>query len=316
MAGNEATTAGVKAFIALARPREWVKNVFVFAALVFAGRTSDPVALLLTVEAFAAFCLLSSACYVINDIADAKQDRQHPTKRNRPIASGRITATQGVILALFCLGVGAAVCAAVNVSLLAVGLLYVALSLLYTCWLKRHVLIDVMCIAAGFVLRAVGGGAAIGAPVSLWLVACTFTLCMFLGFCKRRCELAELAGREPAASCRPALLRYSLPLLDRLIGVSAGVAIVTYLLYTVAPHTIEKAGTPCLIFSVPLVIYCIFRIALLVEAGRTSGPTEVITQDKPFIFALLLWVAYVVGVVAWGRRAALLGEGISRILEW
>jgi len=291
---------GAGQLFTLMRPRHWVKNLFVFAALLFAGKLLDGRAWLLSTLAFAGFCLLSSAAYVINDIADAEEDCVHPGKKSRPIASGQMSKLEGALLAGVCLAWGISLCVWVNLPLLIVGLLYVALNGLYTFFCKRWILVDVMCIAFGFVLRAVAGGVAIGVPVSLWLLACTFTLCMFLGFGKRRCEAGEL-GENEAAAHRATLSRYSPPLLDHLLSVSGGVAIVTYILYTLDPRTVEKLGTPYLFFSVPLVIYCIFRVALLVESERVSGPTEAVTRDRPFIAALLVWAAYAAIVVTWGR---------------
>jgi len=316
MIENHKTSGGVSApFVAVLRPAHWVKNLFVFAALVFAGRLLDAQAWLAAGAAFAGFCLLSSAGYIINDIADLEQDRLHPTKRLRPIASGRIGRGRAAVIAAVCLVVGTVTCALVNAPLLVVSLSYVLFNLIYTFWLKHHMLVDVMCIAAGFVLRAFAGGVAIGVPVSLWLLACTFTLCMFLGFGKRRCEVAQLGGNRAAAAHRATLGGYTLPLLDQLLSVSGGVAIVTYILYTVDPRTIAKLETPYLFFSAPLVIYCIFRYALLVEAGRVSGPAEAVTRDRPFVVALLLWAVYAGAVVTFGPAISNLLSGIGPLLE-
>ena len=302
-------------YVAALRPVHWVKNLFVFAALVFVGRLLDPGAWVLALAAFAGFCVLSSAGYIINDIADLEQDRLHPTKKLRPIASGAMGKGQGAVLAAVCLVFGIAASALVSLPLLVVALSYVLLGVAYTFWLKHHMLVDVMCIAAGFVLRAFAGGVAIGVPVSLWLLACTFTLCMFLGFGKRRCEVAQLGGNEPAAAHRATLSGYTLPLLDQLLSVSGGVAIVTYILYTVDPRTIQKLGTPYLFFSVPLVMYCIFRFALLVEAGRVSGPAEAVTRDRPFAVALVLWAAYAGIAVTFGRAIGDFLSGAGPLLE-
>jgi 4-hydroxybenzoate polyprenyltransferase len=300
------------AVLRLLRPEQWVKNVFVFGALIFAGKLLDPRSLAEVFKAFVAFCFLSSAGYAINDVLDAEADRQHPMKRLRPIASGALVKSQGVLVFAVCFLLGAVLSMWVNWALLALGIIFVALHLLYTYRLKRYMLVDVMCIALGFVLRAIAGGVAIKVPISPWLITCTFTLALFLGFGKRRCEVAQFGNSEQAAAHRITLSSYSLPLLDQLLSVSGGVAIVTYILYTVDPLTVEKIGARyLLLFSVPIVIYCVFRVSLLVEAGKVSGPTEAVTRDRPVILALALWAVYAGIAATWGRQieAFLLGSG-------
>ena len=297
------------------RPAHWIKNFFVFAALVFARRLADPAAWAAAAAAFVGFCLLSSAIYVINDLADVDEDRAHPSKRARPIAAGRVARGPALIVAAICLVLGAGACAWVNTALLVVGLILVALNLLYTFGLKRMILVDVMCIALGFVIRAFAGGVAVGVPLSLWLLVCTFTLCLFLGFGKRRAEVAELAG-DDANGRRVTLSHYTVPLLDQLLSISAGVAIVTYILYTLDPRTLQRLGTPYMFFTIPLVIYCFFRYAMLVEAGRIDGPTEAVTRDRPFSIGLVLWAILAAVLVTWGpaiQRA--LEGGRSRLLQ-
>ena len=285
--------------ISLLRPYHWVKNVFALAALVFSGQWTQPESAALAGLAFAAFCLLSSATYVINDMVDVREDRAHPRKRHRPLAAGRMLGWQAALLGAGCLSGGLVLCALVGSQLLAVGVAFMVLQLLYSFWLKGHVLLDVMCIAFGFVLRAFAGGMAIGVPVSLWLLAGTFALCMFLGFGKRRCEMAELGGELHTGKHRQTLSSYTVPLLDRLLNISAGVAIVTYILYTVDPATVAKIGTPALFFSSPLVVYCVFRFAMLVEGGHINEPMEALS-DVPFLTVLALWVIYCAGAVTWG----------------
>lgn len=304
------------AALRLLRPTHWVKNLFVFAPLVFAGKALDPSALVGSGLTFAGFCLLSSAIYSFNDIVDAEEDRLHPRKKSRPVASGELSPRSAGVLMVVALVCGCVLIAVASRGLLVLAACFLALHVVYTLWLKRCMLVDVMCIAAGFVLRAVAGGIAVGVPVSLWLLACTFTLCLFLGFGKRRCEVAAL-DREGASDHRETLYYYSLRLLDHLLSVTAGLAVVTYLLYTVQPRTIEKVKTPYLLFSVPFVIYCIFRMTLRMEAGEVDGPTQVVIRDKPFIASFLLWVVYVVCVVTWGPEIqAYVGGLTGKVLEW
>jgi len=281
------------------RPQQWIKNVFVFAALAFAGRLADPRSVVLALAAFAAFCALSGAVYIINDLADAPQDRLHPVKRNRPIAAGRIGRGAAGATAAAAMAAGLALCVCVgapNLPLLAVGAAYVALHLVYTFWARGYMLVDVIAIALGFVLRAVAGGLAIDVPVSRWLLACTFALCMFLAFAKRRCEISQLGGHGNAAAHRTPLGGYSLPLLDQFLGVSAGVAIVSYLLYTMQPGI-----SPLLLASTPLVVYCIFRIAALVVGGA-DDPTAAMLRDPAFLLAFGSWCCYSAAVVTWDAQ--------------
>jgi len=299
----------------LLRVRDWVKNVFVLAALVFSGRLGSLRSVILSLVAFAAFCALSSATYVFNDICDREDDRKHPLKRQRPVASGQVGVAEAGIASVLCLAIGVLLCVAVGRAFLVVGTLLVLLNVLYTVALKRLAIADVMCIASGFALRSFAGGVAIGVPVSVWLLVCTFTLCMFLGFGKRRCELAVLKGGEATSPDRSALGVYSLPLLDQLLAVCGGLAILTYVLYTIDSATVAKLGTPYMLFSSVFVVYCVFRFAMLVEAGQTDGPVRIITTDKPFILSLLLWTAYAVVIIRWGPALRQALEGKTAFLD-
>jgi len=178
---------------------------------------------------------------------------------------------------------------------------YLILNCLYSWWLKNHVIVDVMCIAIGFVLRALAGVVAIEVPLSPWLLVCTFTLCLFVGFGKRRCELAVTNNDYQLASeNRPVLERYSLELLGHLLTVSAGLAITTFLLYTMDPQTSQKFGTNYLIYSSPFVIYGIFRFAALIQTGKFGGPMEIFAEDRPFQASIGLWIVLVTVIVHWG----------------
>jgi len=290
-------------YLKLIRPLHWSKNVFVFAGLVFAEQNLlfNPQALLPVIATFVLFCVLSSSVYVVNDIKDAAQDRLHPTKRDRPIAAGRISVTTAGLLAALLVIVGLGGGLMINFLVMAVAAGYLLVNLLYTWYLKDHLIVDVMCIAAGFVLRALAGAVAIKVPISPWLIICTFTLCMFLGFGKRRCEIALWGGDRLAASDhRPVLARYSLELLGHLLSISAAVAVISFLLYTMDPHTSLKFGTNYLIYTTPLVIYGIFRFAVLIQSGKISGPVEIITRDWPFQTTVVLWGAMAFVIVHWG----------------
>jgi 4-hydroxybenzoate polyprenyltransferase len=290
-------------FIHLLRPFHWSKNIFVFAALIFARQNQ-----LFSVEkigqtlyAFVCFCLLSSVVYVMNDIHDVDYDRQHPKKRFRPIAAGVISIPEAWILAglLFIIGLGGSF--SLNILLGLVATTYLLLNILYSWWLKHHVIVDVMCIAIGFVLRAMAGVVAIEVPLSPWLLVCTFTLCLFVGFGKRRCELAVTNNDYQIASDRrPVLERYTLELLSHLLTISAALAVTTFLLYTMDDQTAQKFGTNYLIYSSPFVIYGVFRFAALIQTGRFGGPMEIFAADRPFQMAILLWLIMVIIIVHWG----------------
>lgn len=300
-------------YIVLLRPLHWSKNVFVFAAVVFAHENMlfkiDK--LLLSVCAFIAFCIISSSIYILNDILDIDYDRVHPKKSRRPIASGRVLLREAKIISVVLFVSGMYLGFKINALFGAILFSYFLLNVAYSLWLKRKVIVDVMCIAVGFVLRAMGGVAAIGVPLSPWLVVCTFTLCMFVGFGKRRCEIAILGGDlAHASSSRPVLMRYSYELLTNLLTVSAGIAIVTFLLYTMDPKTTARFGTSLLIYTAPLVIYGIFRFNVLIETGRFSDPMEILTTDRPFQVTIILWIILCVIIAHWADKI----EGLARFL--
>jgi 4-hydroxybenzoate polyprenyltransferase len=295
------------AYIRLLRPLHWSKNVFVFAALVFAHQSQAGFSplflkkLAASMEAFVCFCLISSFAYVINDIRDVEFDRQHPRKKDRPLAARQIPIPMAWIVAVGLLLVGIGSGFYVNALLGLVALAYLILNIFYSFSLKNHVIVDVMCIAIGFVLRALAGVVAIEVPLSPWLMVCTFTLCLFVGFGKRRCEIAATRNDyAQAIDRRPVLGRYTLEALTHLLTISAALAITTFLLYTMDPQTAAKFGTNYLIYSSPLVIYGVFRFAVLTQTGKFGGPMELFATDRPFQITLFLWVAFVIVIVYWG----------------
>ena len=299
------------AYLRLLRPVHWSKNVFIFAALAFAEKNllGDASKILASAYAFVAFCLLSSVAYVVNDIHDVDQDRQHPRKRHRPVASGEISTGSATALAVVLLILGLGMGFAFSFPLGMVCTAYLALNLAYSWYLKHHVIVDVMCIAIGFVLRALAGVVAVKVPLSPWLIVCTFTLCLFVGFGKRRCELAMAQNDYRVASDRrPVLARYTLELMGHLLTISAAVAVVAFLLYTMAPDTAAKFKTNYLIYTVPLVIYGIFRFAVLIQSGKFDGPMELFISDRPFQATVALWLIMAVVIVHQG-------EAIQRLIH-
>jgi len=275
------------------RPRQWTKNLAVFAAIVFSGNLFDLRFRGVTLLAFVSFCLVSSALYALNDVLDAKRDRQHPIKRERPVASGRMSPSTA-------LGISAALVIAGGALAFAVGLPfavtlggYVALHLLYFFGLKNVSIVDMLVIAAGFVLRAVGGAVAISVPVSPWLVLCTGLLALFLAAAKRRHELLLL--REHSSDHRPVLAEYSAELLDSFMVTLSAATITSYALYTFfearAPHYL-------MMLTIPFVIYGVLRYQFLVLSKNRGGrPEEVLLGDGPILTDIVLWMLSAVAVL-------------------
>lgn len=270
------------------RPKQWTKNVFVFAAIVFAGKLFQAAAWGRTLAAFAIFSAVASAVYLVNDVADRANDVLHPTKRLRPIAAGIVSPAQALVTAAVLAGAGLWSAFRIGHELFGIVVVYLAISAAYNLGLKRQFLVDAMIVAAGFVLRAVAGAAAIRAEISPWLLCCTFLLALFLSFGKRRHELALLG--EKARSHRSALGQYSLTMLDSWIGSLGAAAIVCYALYTQAPRTVEHFKTTQLILTLPFVIYGLFRYQhLVVREDRGGDPGSVLLKDKGMILAVLGW---------------------------
>jgi len=274
------------------RPEQWTKNLFVFAGLLFGHRLTDPGSAVRAVETFGIFCALSGAVYLFNDIADRERDRSHPVKRMRPIASGLLSvplaasagATLGIaaVASAFMVGTGVGVVAGA----------YLLLMLTYSVSLKHVVIIDVLTIAAGFVLRTVAGTLAIGVPISNWLVICTILLALFLGLSKRRHELVSLAG--DATVHRRILDEYSPYLLDQMVSVVTASSLIAYALYTVSPDTVARAGTDRLPVTIPFVLYGIFRYLYLVHQKQIGGnPSTLILGDRPLLVCIALWATTV-----------------------
>jgi 4-hydroxybenzoate polyprenyltransferase len=278
------------------RPDQWTKNLIVFAALIFAVKLLDPAALALASAAFLIFCVLSGCVYLLNDVSDREADRQHPLKRERPIASGALGA--GVALA-WAAGLGVAALAAayaLRPLFALVAAAYLALFALYTHTLKHVVILDVMSIAMGFVLRAVAGGLVIGVPVSDWLLVCTILLALFLGLAKRRHEITMLA--DGASGHRRILEEYDPYLLDQMIAIVAAATLVVYIIYCASPETAERFGTPLLVLTTPFPIYGIFRYLYLVHRKHGGGsPSDLLLRDRPLLGCVALWGIAVVLII-------------------
>jgi 4-hydroxybenzoate polyprenyltransferase len=270
------------------RPRQWSKNVFVLAGIVFAGQLFDLGAELRVLACFVVFCAASSAVYLVNDVADREIDSHHPLKRSRPIASGSLAPGTAIAAAAALAVASLAGAARLNRATLAMTAAYLASTIGYSFGLKRVFLLDVMIIAAGFVLRAAAGAACIDAEISSWLLVCSFLLALFLALGKRRSELVLLG--QDAVRHRVALGRYSLPLLDSWLTALAGAAIVSYAMYTQSPRTVEHFGTANLLYTIPFVIYALFRYQHhLVREDAGGDPGSLLAQDRALWIALLGW---------------------------
>lgn len=279
----------------LCRPKQWAKNVFVLAPLLFSGALFDPRQWLLAGVALGCFCLLSSAVYCLNDALDAPTDRRHPRKRNRPVASGRVSAGAALALgALLVLTAAAVAWQALPKSFLLLGAAYLVNNVLYCWFLKHRAIVDVLCIAIGFVIRIIAGCVAIGVAPSSWVLVCGFSLALLLGFGKRRLEVAALAN---GAEFRPVLISYSAEKVNLLLGITSSMCLLSYMLYTVSPQTIALHKTDQLVYSVPFVAYGVFRYLLKVQEGKHDGPVEVLLKDPVFFLNGLLWVGSIVAIL-------------------
>jgi len=300
-------------YVGLLRPHQWVKNVVVFAGPAAGLQLASLESLFKACIAFAGFCLAASATYAINDAFDREADARHPTKRHRPVARGAIKPAVALVLGgALAVAAMALTSLLLNRSVAMVIIVYFIMSLAYSTTLKKRMILDVIIIATGFVLRAWAGSLAVDVETSHWLIACMFTLCMFMGFGKRRCEIVMLTNTDDLGRHRQTLLRYTPDLLNHLITVSAGIAIITFLLYT-----LDKGEAPFhkehLFYTLPIVVYGIFRYAMLTELGLHAGPTEIVLRDKALIAAIVLWAVAAL-VVAY--QTVLFGEqGLNGVFD-
>ena len=282
------------------RPEQWLKNGFVLAPIVFSGLIGDPEAWLRSLLAVAAFCAASSATYLVNDVIDREADRAHPVKRGRPIAAGEVSVGAALAAAVVLVAVGMAVALWLGGWFPVILIAYVALVVLYSALLKRAVFLDVLVVAAGFVLRVVGGAVAINVPVSSWILVVAYLLALYLALGKRRTELALLG--DDAGNHRAVLGRYSLPMVDSAISVVLGATVVAYALYTVAPDTVAKVGSEGLLATVPIVIYGLFRYLYLLHRHELGGsPTKALLTDRPLLVCVVIWLAVAAVVINAGR---------------
>jgi 4-hydroxybenzoate polyprenyltransferase len=288
------------------RPRQWAKNLFVFAAVVFSQNLFTSLVGLAAL-AFAIFCGLSGAIYLVNDVVDMEKDRRHPIKRRRPIAAGVLPRRLGVAVAVALLGASLGAAFVLSPGFGLVALAYAVLLVAYSLWLKAVVIVDVLTVATGFVLRAIAGAAAVDVDISGWLVICTILVALFLALGKRRHEYLSLKGA--AAAHRPILAEYSEGFLDQMIAVVTASTVTAYALYTMSPETVAKFHTRFLPLTLPFVLYGIFRYLYLLYHRELGGnPSDLLLSDRALLLNTLLWIAALLAVIygpavwlAWGR---------------
>lgn len=279
----------LSAFVKLLRPDQWIKNAFVFAGLIFGHVWTEPGVVLSVGVVAGAFCLLSSGVYVFNDIMDREGDRQHPKKRHRPVASGKISIGVAAILSIVLIAAAFGIGWLVSSAAFLIFLGYAGINLLYTWRLKHVVILDVFCISTGFMLRILAGTLGVGIPPSHWLILCGLMITLFLGFSKRRAELIAL-NPESQAGHRKVLANYNHQILDVMMTVSVTATILTYSLYTVSADTVVQHGTDSLIYTVPFVIYGLFRYLFLLYRYNGGGdPSREIFTDPHMIGAFAGW---------------------------
>lgn len=292
------------------RPSHWSKNIFVFAALIFGKNLLGPIDEVLlavgsAVGGFFCFSLAASAVYIFNDIIDRESDRLHPEKSHRPIAAGAVTVPCAAAMSIVCAIVSVIGSFMLANSFAIIILMYIGMMILYSLLFKRMMILDCVVISLGFCLRAVAGAVVVGVFISPWLIICTFALCLFLGFGKRRSEIAQL--REDSESFRRTLGGYTPELLAHMLDVTSGLAIVCFLLYAMDDRTLRVFGTNNLVYTTPLVLYCVFRFSALIQKGRFSGPVQLILRDRAFQIAFVVWVLSCVGIIYANKLGISLG---------
>lgn len=295
--GADSQKGSLADYLKLMRPHQWVKNAFVFVGVLFGHAWNVPPLLLGAILAAAAFSAMSSAIYIVNDYADRERDRLHPTKRNRPLAAGRVSPGSALALAAALALTASILAFAAAPWVLVIVAGYAVMNIAYSFGLKNHVILDVFIIAAGFLLRILAGTAGIGIAPSKWLLVCGLFLTLFLGFTKRRSELLVVTG--DFITHRKALLQYSPALLDKIIGISAASALMSYSLYAMSPETVRLHGTENLIYTIPFVAYGIFRYLYLLHARNAGTDTSRdMFRDPHLLLTVLGFGAVTVALIA------------------
>lgn len=275
-------------YLRMFRLQQWGKNLFILAGLIFSRSFLDPHQVSKALAAFAVFCLLSSAVYIINDLIDIREDQHHPLKSRRPIAARRVSRSRAAVIATITVIISVAAAAFLSRSFLWSAVIYLLVMLVYSLGIKKIVILELLFVASGYVIRAIAGALVIGVTISSWLLICTMLLALFLVIAKRRFEIMRL-GAE-AVRHRHTLGAYTIEFLNQLITIVAAACIVAYCLYTLAPETVAKFHTRNLIITVPYVLFGVFRYLFITFQGAaTDTPEKAIVADLPMLICLTLW---------------------------
>ncbi|MBN1297569.1 decaprenyl-phosphate phosphoribosyltransferase [bacterium] len=284
------------ALIETMRPKQWIKNLLVYAGVIFSLRFFEPGALLRATAAFILFSLISGSVYIMNDLLDYRRDLAHPQKKMRPIPSGRLPRSAALVYLIVIALASFSASFRLSIEFGIVALIYFIMNIAYSIRLKHVVIIDVMIIALGFVLRALAGSVVIHVEFSHWLLICTLLLALFLAICKRRAEMNLI--KENAGNHRAVLDHYTPALVDQMTSVVTASALVAYALYTISPEVTTKLQTDNLIYTFPFVLFAIFRYLYLVMARDEGGsPEKIFLQDKAMIIDLIGWIVTVMGIL-------------------
>jgi 4-hydroxybenzoate polyprenyltransferase len=275
-------------FFQVMRPLHWSKNIFLFAALVFGHKLNESLAVGRAIGGFFCFCLAASAVYILNDIIDRHRDSLHPEKCKRPIASGRLKVGSAFVFSVLCAAVAITAAFLLNPIFAVIILVYIVLMIFYSILLRRIMILDCVVISTGFCLRAVAGAVVVDVFISPWLIICTFALCLFLAFGKRRSEVAML--QEDSELFRNTLSGYTTELLAHMIDVTSGLAVICFLLYAMDDRTFDTFGNNHLVYTTPLVLYCIFRFSSLIQTGKYLDPVQFFLNDLPFQIGFVVWI--------------------------
>lgn len=280
-----------KEMIKLMRPKQWLKNFFVFAAIIFSSNFFNIYLLNKNILTFIIFCLTSSSIYILNDLIDIEKDRQHPQKKNRPLASGKVTKKQGVILDIIVTALVVLLSLSFNYKIFLISIIYIIVNILYTFKLKNIVIIDVMTITFGFVLRVESGSIATGVHISPWLILCTILLSLFLALNKRKSEIKMLKG--DSAKHRSILKAYSLNFIDEMLSIVTPSIFISYCLYT-----FNSVQSETMMFTIVFVLYGVFRYQYLMDKVNIgSKPEDVFSKDVPFLINMILWIISILLII-------------------
>lgn len=287
---------GISPYLLLLRPYQWTKNLLLFSGLIFSTSLFKDNDLLISIIAFGIFCITSSGVYILNDLRDIEHDRLNPSKKNRPLAAGKIPKLNAVIIMILCIVVSVICAFILDKNFFIIILIYLFMNLAYSFGLKNIVILDAMIVAIGFLLRVFAGCLIIHVEVTPWLFICTFSLALTLSFGKRRNELNIL--KSEAKNFRGTLEFYSTQLLDIILTICSATSVITYSLYTVANETVERFGNQHLLITMPFVMYGIFRYLYLIYTKNKGGdPTKLLLFDFPSILNGVLWIASVFYVI-------------------